>query len=126
MTRLGQLERSVMDSAWTFAERAPGEPFTARDIAATLPSRAYTTILTVIDRLTRKGFLERIRDGRSHHYLATGTRETYVAALMHEALASTVDREAALVHFAKTVTPEQATVLRNVLASVERPGKGRR
>jgi len=126
MTRLGELERAVMDTAWAFAERSPGESFTARDIAATLPNHAYTTVLTVVDRLTRKGFLTRIRDGKSHHYLPTGTRESYVATLMHEALASTVDRDAALVHFAKTVTPEQATVLRKVLRNLERRADGHR
>jgi predicted transcriptional regulator len=121
VAKLGQLERAVMEALWTMSATAPAAPCTARDVATTLPSHAYTTVLTVLDRLTRKGLVERIRDGKSHHYLPTGSRESYIAELMHEALAATSDREAALVHFARTVPPEQATVLRNVLRRLERP-----
>ena len=120
MARLGELERAVMDTFWKLAARSPGATFTARDVSATLPNHAYTTVLTVIDRLTRKGLLERFRDGKSHHYLPTGSRESYVAELMHEALGLTSDREAALVHFAETVSPEQAKVLRHVLGRLDR------
>lgn len=45
---------------------------TVRDVHRSLqPSRplAYTTVLTVMDRLTRKGFLARTRRGRAHYYL---------------------------------------------------------
>jgi len=120
MARLGELERTIMDTLWELSTSAPGQTFTARDVANTLPNHAYTTVLTVIDRLTKKGLLERIRDGRSHHYFPTGSRESYVAELMHEALDSTSDRDAALVHFAETVTPNQAKVLRDVLGRIGR------
>lgn len=125
MARLGELERTVMDTFWERAAESPGTTFTARDISATFPKHAYTTVLTVIDRLTRKGLLEKIPDGKSHHYRPIGSRESYVAELMHEALASTSDREAALVHFAETVSPEQATVLRDVLGGLDRTRKTR-
>jgi predicted transcriptional regulator len=121
MTRLGQLERSVMDTLWELSARTQDATFTARDVAATLPNHAYTTVLTVIDRLTRKGLVERIRDGKSHHYRPTGSREAYVAELMHEALALTADREAALVQFVETAPPDQARALREVLRQLETP-----
>jgi predicted transcriptional regulator len=119
VTKLGQLERAVMDALWDTAGRSSDTASTARDIAATLPRHAYTTVLTVLDRLTRKGLVERIRDGRTHHYLPTGSRESYTAELMHEALAATSDRKAALVHFAETVSPDQAEVLRGVLERLD-------
>lgn len=119
MARLGQLERAVMEVLWRMAEEGPASSFTARDVAARLPNHAYTTVLTVMDRLTRKGLLERIRDGKSHHYRPTGSRASYVAELMHEALASTTDRDAALVHFAETVSPDGAVTLRQVLERLE-------
>src|SRR5271154_5370895 len=111
MARLGQLERAVMEALWMMSATSSSATCTARDVAITLPNHAYTTILTVLDRLTRKGLVERIRDGKSHHYRPTGSRESYIAELMHEALAATADREAALIHFAKTVPPDQAQVL---------------
>src|ERR1700722_17328958 len=104
-----------MEALWTSAAESSPAGCRAREIPLTLPSHAYTTVLTVLDRLTRKGLVERLRDGRSHHYRPTGSRESYVAELMHGALASTLDRDAALVHFAETVTSEQARLLRAAL-----------
>ena len=115
MVSLGKLERAVMEALWTSAAESSPAGCTAREIALTLPSHAYTTVLTVLDRLTRKGLVERLRDGRSHHYRPTGSRESYVAEVMLGALDATSDREAALVHFAETVSPAQAQVLRDAL-----------
>jgi predicted transcriptional regulator len=122
---LGKLERAVMEALWTTSADSPETGCTARAIATTLPNHAYTTVLTVLDRLTRKGLVERLRDGRSHHYRPTGSRESYVAEVMLGALDATTDREAALVHFAETVSPAQAQVLRDVLGRLERPHDGR-
>lgn len=119
MSGLGQLERAVMEALWGMADSSPASTFTARDVATTLPNHAYTTVLTVLDRLTKKGLVERIRDGRSHHYRPTSSRESYIAQLMHEALAATSDRQAALVHFARTVPSEEAAVLSEVLNALE-------
>jgi predicted transcriptional regulator len=113
---LGKLERAVMEALWTSAGESSEAGCTAREIALTLPSHAYTTVLTVLDRLTRKGLVERLRDGRSHHYRPTGSRESYVTEVMLGALDATSDREAALVHFAETVSPAQAQVLRDALS----------
>jgi predicted transcriptional regulator len=105
-----------MEALWTSAGESSEAGCTAREIALTLPSHAYTTVLTVLDRLTRKGLVERLRDGRSHHYRPTGSRESYVTEVMLGALDATSDREAALVHFAETVSPAQAQVLRDALS----------
>ncbi len=120
MAHLGKLERAVMDALWDMSASSPSSTFTARNVASTLPNHAYTTVLTVLDRLTRKGIVERIRDGKTHHYVPTGSRESYIAELMHEALAATPDRAAALVHFAETVPLDQAAVLGEVLRRLER------
>jgi predicted transcriptional regulator len=113
---LGKLERAVMEALWTTSAESSPAGCTAREVALTLPTHAYTTVLTVLDRLTRKGLVERLRDGRSHHYRPTGSRESYVAEVMLGALDATSDREAALVHFAETVSPAQAQVLREALS----------
>jgi predicted transcriptional regulator len=85
-----------------------------------LPSHAYTTVLTILDRLERKGLVRRSRDGRAHRYAAVASREEYTAELMHEALVGTSDRDAALVRFAETVSSEEAAVLREALAEVDK------
>ena len=60
---------------------------------------AYTTVMTVIDTLFRKGWLTRELDGRAYRYVPALTREQCVAQIMHEALVDSADRGAALMHF---------------------------
>ena len=95
---------------------APG-PLTARQVADALGGRglAYTTWLTVLGRLERKGFLVRGREARAHTYCAVGSREDLVAGLMQQALGQTDDREAALQRFARSVSPAEAEALRRAL-----------
>ncbi len=111
MTGLGELERRVMDVLWA----AMGTPLTGRQVADELPDRAYTTVLTILERLRRKNLVERTREGKAHRFAATASRETYMAELMVEALGSAQDRQAVLVRFAEVVSPEEAVVLRQAL-----------
>jgi predicted transcriptional regulator len=75
---LGKLESSVMDVVW-----ARG-PVTAREVCDRMPrsqERAYTTIMTTMDRLYRKGLLRREKDGVAWRYQAALQREEFVKAL---------------------------------------------
>lgn len=90
---------------------------TARDVAAAVADRdlAYTTVMTVLDRLAKKGIARRTRDGRAWRYRPAAGRDAYVAELMLDALDLTGDRQAALVHFARAVSGDEADALRKVL-----------
>lgn len=92
-------------------------PSTARQVADRLAERglAYTTWLTVLGRLEAKGLLRRERRGRAHIYAAVATREDHIAVLMQSALGQADDREAALQHFVRTVSPAEAEALRRAL-----------
>jgi predicted transcriptional regulator len=114
VARLGELERKVMELLWS----SPSGPLTVREVALELPHRAYTTVQTVLDRLTRKGMVERTKDGRAHRYAATAPRDVYTAELMREALRGVPDSHAVLVRFAETVTPSEAEVLRSALGEL--------
>lgn len=117
VNRLGDLERAVMDALW-----ARDTPATVREIAADLADRnlAYTTVMTVLDRLARKEIVHRERDGRAWRYEAAAPREAYVAELMLDALDLTGDRAAALTHFAQSVSTPEAEVLRDALTRGKR------
>jgi predicted transcriptional regulator len=108
-----------METLWEMSSDAPEATFTGREVAQSFPDHAYTTLLTILDRLVKKGFVAQIRDGKTHHYRPTKSRDAYIADLMHEALNGTSDRNAALVRFAQTVSADQAAILRDVLRSVE-------
>ncbi len=111
VTRLGDLERAVMEAVWDAG------PSTARQVAERLTDRdlAYTTVLTVLGRLEGKGLLRRARDERAHTYSAVASREDHIAVLMQSALGQADDRTAALQHFARSVSPAEAQALREAL-----------
>lgn len=118
MNTLGELERSVMEELWA----APG-PRSVREVHAALSTRrdlAYTTVMTVLDRLAKKGLVHRERDGRAYLYAPQQSRDELVAEVMHTALeGQAADRTAALVAFVSRVSPEEATALREALARLE-------
>jgi predicted transcriptional regulator len=112
VNRLGDLERAVMDALWDRAQ-----PATVREVADALADRklAYTTVMTVLDRLTTKGFVTRERVGRAWSYRPAASREAYIAQLMLDALDLAGSRDAALVRFARSVSGEEAEILRAAL-----------
>lgn len=120
MARLGELERAVMDQLWS----AP-EPQTVRQVHEALSERrdlAYTTVMTVLQRLAKKDLVVQHRDDRAHRYAPRHGRDELVAGLMVDALEQAEDsggREAALVHFVERVGADEADALRRALADLE-------
>jgi predicted transcriptional regulator len=121
VNRLGDLERAIMDVLWE-----TDAPLTVREVSARLPDRnlAHTTVMTVLDRLAKKGFARRQRDGRAWRYCPAATRETYVTELMLTALDEAGDRTAALTRFAQSVSGTEAEILRGALDVLEGDGGG--
>ena len=120
LTGLGELERAVMDHLWDAAT-----PQTVRQVHEALAARrelAYTTVMTVLQRLARKGLVIQIRADRAHQYTPAHGRDELVAGLMVDALdqaADSGDRRAALMHFVGRVGAEEADALRRALADLE-------
>ena len=70
---LGELERELMDILWTARE-----PASVRDVHDRLGDRlAYTTVMTTLDRLHKKGLLARRAEGRAFVYSARLSREEF-------------------------------------------------
>lgn len=80
---------------------------------------AYTTVMTVLDRLQKKNLTERERDGKAWRYKAAAPREEMAADLMRDALDRAGDRREALVRFVDQVSDEEAALLREALAKLE-------
>ena len=101
-----------------------GPPALVREVVDDLHDErgpAYTTVMTVMENLHRKGWLRRERDGRAWRYEPTGSRSGYTAALMNDALATTADHRTALAHFALQMSPHDAALLREALGQA--PGE---
>ena len=120
MRQFGELEAVIMDRLWEW-----GRPALVREVVDDLRQDrplAYTTVMTVMENLHRKGWLRRERDGRAWRYEPTGSRSGYTAALMSEALATSTDRRTALAHFVLQMSPHDAALLREALDQARRPG----
>jgi len=106
---LGDLEAQVMRKIW---ERA--QPVTVRDIVGELERErpiAYTTVMTVMDNLRKKGWLRRQADGRAYRYEPLVSGEEYSAGLMRQALAASRDQPAVLMHFIGKLSASEAAAL---------------
>ena len=82
---------------------------------------AYTTVMTVLDRLARKELVGQQREGRAFLYRARASRAELTAELMHEALDdfTTHDRGQALVAFVGEASADDIQALRRALASLD-------
>ena len=123
MQGFGDLEAAVMELLWDRSE-----PATVREALSELRwhrELAYTTVLTVMDTLFRKGRLTREPAGRAYRYRPAISRAEYVAQTMHDVLVDSGDRAEALLRFVGRMTLDEAAALRAALDSYERKIAGR-
>src|SRR5690242_20959651 len=122
MRGFGDLESVIMHMVWDHEG-----PVTVRELFEALRQEraiAYTTVMSTMDNLHRKGWLARDKDGKAYRYTATASREEYSARLMREALADGGDTEAVLSHFVAQIGGAESEVLSAVVRRVAggRPG----
>jgi predicted transcriptional regulator len=78
---LGELERRVLGSLWRREA-----PVSVKDLLPEFPAAAYTTVMTTLDRLYRKGLLERSKSGRAFVYRPRFSREEFEGLIAASAL----------------------------------------
>jgi predicted transcriptional regulator len=84
--QLGKLESELMELIWRHGE------VSVRDLHAELaPRLAYTTVMTTLDRLFKKGILNRRPVNRAFYYSATANRHEYQDQLTRHLLAIAAD-----------------------------------
>ena len=91
MPILGDLEHAVMNVLW-----ARGVPTPVRDVHEALAQNreiAYTTVMTVLDRLAKKGIVTRQLEGRAWLYEPARSRLDLYADTVNEALATLTPQE---------------------------------
>lgn len=91
-SNLGELELVVLKTIWEH------QPCTVQRIAAVLGKRrgcARTTVLTVMQRLHAKGFLNRRKVGKVHRYSSTEERGKVMSRLIGQFLDKVLDGSAA-------------------------------
>lgn len=110
-----------MERLWSAAQ---GEALTVREVHAALAAErelAYTTVMTVMDRLARKELVVQEKDGRAYRYRARESRAAMTAGLMRDTLDDFAehDRGTALVAFVEEASPEDLAALRQALADLD-------
>lgn len=100
---MGELEAEVLECVWDLGSAS------VKDVHECLLERreiAYTTVMTVLARLTAKGLLVARAVGRAYVYEATAGREEFCAGVVREFMSGVLadaDR-AVLTQFVESVT----------------------
>ncbi|WP_102143056.1 BlaI/MecI/CopY family transcriptional regulator [Mycobacterium hubeiense] len=109
----GDLEAVVMDCLWMREGATP-----VREVFEDLRHHreiAYTTVMSTMDNLHRKGWLSRERHGKAYLYWPSLTREQYSAQLMRDALDDGGRSDLVLTHFLEQFSDDESAALRKVL-----------
>lgn len=110
----GELEGEVMRILW-----AAPEPLSVRDIQAVFTGHvpAYTTVMTVLERLQAKGDVVRSGDSpRKVRFRAARSDDEHAGRSMMTALDGAGDRQAALLQFAGNLATEDLDLLRAAIS----------
>jgi predicted transcriptional regulator len=125
---LGELEADVMERLWA----ADGDR-SVRDVLEEINANsrrplAYTTVMTVLDNLHRKGWLTRQLVDRAYRYRPVKSKQEHSAVLMADALASSGDLAATLLAFLAQLDSSEAKHLADLVEQASprsRPRRGR-
>jgi predicted transcriptional regulator len=77
----GPLEMRVLEVLWS-----RGGAACVRDLQPEFPGIAYTTLMTTLDRLFRKGTLSRSKSGRAFYYSPAASRHQLILSMFVDTL----------------------------------------
>src|ERR1700744_6514420 len=99
---LHELEAEVMEQLWRSGEASVRSVLEALN-QDTKKERAYTTYMTIMARLPKKGILVRRREGKTDYYAPAYDRDQYMALRAQSEVEGLVEQygEVALSHFAQ-------------------------
>ncbi len=110
---MGSLESAVLEVLWD--SDAALKPAAVLDGLEMTPALSYSTVVTVLRRLEKKGLVARAKQGKTYLYRARRSREEQVALAMADVFSSAADPSAALGHFVDHLSADQTSALKRVL-----------
>ena len=118
-TLLGPLEQDVMDVVWRLGDA------TVRDVHEELASSrtiAYTTVMTTMSRLARKGLLSRDTADLAYRYRPAVSREHYARGAVGDVLSWLLERypEPAAAYLADVVEDVDDVTIEGLRRAIER------
>lgn len=121
LRQFGELEAVVMDILWS-----RDQPATVRSVHDELTATrqiAYTTAMSTMDNLFRKGWLQRDKVGLAYHYRPTMSREEHSARVMRTVFESGGDGALILNFFLDQIGDTDSPELRDVIERIAAGGK---
>jgi predicted transcriptional regulator len=107
----GMLEDEVLAALWRGEQ-----PMTPAEVQASVDGMlAYTTVMTTLTRLHRKGMVTRSRAGRGYVYSPIVDEADHTAAAMNALLRRRRDHAAVLARFVADLPPEDERLLFRLL-----------
>ena len=107
--QLGNLESALMKAIWKVGEGS------VRDLHAEMASRlAYTTVMTTLDRLYKKGLLKRRKSGKAYVYAAAFSEAAYRESVAQHLIGMALegkDNHAVLSRFVDAVSESDRQML---------------
>jgi predicted transcriptional regulator len=79
--RLGPLETQLLRFLWERGDATVRELLASGEVTG-----AYTTLMTTLDRLYKKGVLERVPEGRAFRYSPRQSKDEFKGALIRRAI----------------------------------------
>ena len=117
--RLGPLEVELLRFLWQRGETTVREVVESGEI-----SGAYTTVMTTLDRLHKKGLLDRRPEGRAFRYSPRQTEQEYngevVRGAIRELLGSATSYSAPLSFLVEAVSEHDLALLDELERTIER------
>lgn len=121
---LSEAQLEIMHVVWD------GGEVTVTDVWTELARRrpvARNTVLTLMDRLEKKGWLRRRADGQTHYYTAAAARTATLGQVVHRlvdaAFAGSADALVLALLEGRGVTDEEARRIRQLIDRARRKGK---
>ena len=88
---LGELQRTVMEAVWEMGEASVHD---VREVLARRKKLAYTTVLTVMQKLEKTGWLDHRSEGNRYIYVPTRSRDEAGAGSVRGFLTRVFDGDA--------------------------------
>lgn len=112
---MGSLETSVLEELWRSSDA-----LTPAQVQAALGGDlAYTTVMTILARLWKKGQVTRSKTGRAYAYAPTVPQAEFIAERMGGELKRTRDHSAVLTQFVDKLSKTDTEALRAMLTELD-------
>ena len=122
---LGDLEGPLMDIIWQLGSATVREAHEA--FSQTEKELAYTTVMTVLSRLSEKGHLKRTVEGKAHRYHPTLSREAFVAQTSGQVFSGLLEELSgpAMSAFVEELSPRETKRLEELAELIAKKRRGR-